>query len=138
MIKAKTSLKVRFAETDAMGVVYHANYLPWCECARLALIEGLCLYYAEITKKGVHLPVVEARVKYRRAARFGDTVEIESAITERPSVKIKIEYKISAGGVLLAEAQTVHVFVNSEGAPIKPPREYAQTLLNPFDENPEE
>ena len=138
MIKAKTSLKVRFAETDAMGVVYHANYLPWCECARLALIEGIGLNYAEMTKKGFHLPVVEVRVKYRRPARFGDTVEIESAIIERPSVKIKIEYKISAGGILLAEAQTVHVFVNSEGAPIKPPREYAQTLLKAFDENPGE
>ena len=91
-----------------------------------------------MTKKGFHLPVVEVRVKYRRPARFGDTVEIESAITERPSVKTKIEYKISAGGVLLAEAQTVHVFVNSEGAPIKPPREYAQTLLKAFDENPGE
>lgn len=47
---------MRFAETDAMGVVYHANYLPWCECARLALIEGIGLNYAEMTKKASTFP----------------------------------------------------------------------------------
>ena len=114
MIKAKTSQKVRFAETDAMGVVYHAK----------------------MSARGFHLPVVEAHVKYRRPAKFGDTVEIESAIVERPGVKIKIEYRITANSVLLAEAQTVHVFVNSEGLPVKPPREYADVLLKAFDENP--
>lgn len=136
MIRARTSQKVRFAETDAMGVVYHANYLPWCECARLALIEGVGLDYAEMSARGFHLPVVEAHIKYRRPARFGDTVEIESAIAERPGVKIKIEYRITANSLLLAEAETVHVFVNPEGLPIKPPREYTDVLLAAFDENP--
>lgn len=137
MIKAKTSQKVRFAKTDAMGVVYHANYLPWCECARIALIESVGLDYAEMSARGFHLPVVEVGVKYRRPAKFGDMVEIESAIVERPGVKIKIEYRITANSVLLAEAQTVHVFVNADGLPIKPPREYADVLLKAFDENPE-
>ena len=137
MIKSRTSLKVRFAETDAMGVVYHANYLPWCECARLELIESIGLNYAQMTQCGFHLPVVEAHLKYRRPAKFGDTINIECSICERPSVKIKVEYKIYANNILLAEAQTIHVFINSSGAPVKPPREYAEVLLKAFDENRE-
>lgn len=132
MIKGSATLKVRFAETDAMGVVYHANYLPWCECSRLALIESIGLDYRQMNERGYHLPVVEAHLKYRRPARFGDTVVVESAIVERPSVKIKVEYKIYANDVLLAEAETVHVFVNTEGAPVKPPREYAEVLLKAY------
>lgn len=135
MIKSRTSLKVRFAETDAMGVVYHANYLPWCECARLELIESIGLSYSQMTQCGFHLPVVEVHLKYRRPAKFGDTIEIESSICERPSVKIKVEYKIYSNGELLAEAQTVHVFINSAGVPIRLPREYADVLLKAFNEN---
>ena len=133
MIKHRTSVDVRFAETDAMGVVYHANYLPWCECARLALIKSVGLDYCEITKAGYHLPVVEAHLNYKSPAKFGDKIEIEAAIVERPSVRIKIEYKISANSLLLATAHTVHVFINSAGAPVKPPPEYAKKLIGAFD-----
>ncbi len=133
MICASTKVNVRFAETDAMGVVYHANYLPWCECARLTLLDSLGANYVELMKKGFHLPVIEVNVKYKSPAKFGDEVEIRAKIVERPSVKIKIEYEILANSTLLASASTTHVFINDSGTPVKPPREFLSILQKAFD-----
>ena len=102
MIEASTKIKVRFAETDAMGIVYHANYLPWCECSRHALLESIGVNYNDLIALGYHLPVVEAHLNYKSPAKFGDEVEVKVKITERPSVKIKIEYELYVGlGVLI-------------------------------------
>lgn len=133
MITSSTAVKVRFAETDAMGVVYHANYLPWCECARLALIESFGVSYADLTERGFHLPVVEAHVNYKFPARFGDEVQIRAKITEKPAVRIRIDYEISANSRLLATAHTIHVFVNSQGVPVKPPADFMKALAEAFD-----
>ncbi len=128
MIEAYTSVRVRFSETDAMGVVYHANYLPWCECARLNLIESIGMDYAKMTLEGINLPVVEAHLSYKHPARFGDTVKIKACIKEPPSVKIKIEYEITRGTLLLAIGYTIHAFVNANGIPIKPPKDVSKKL----------
>ncbi len=133
MICASTTVNVRFAETDAMGVVYHANYLPWCECARLTLLDGLGANYTDLIKLGYHLPVIEAKIKYKFPAKFGDEVEIRAKILERPSVKIKIEYEIITNSKLLASASTTHVFINTAGMPVKPPREFLSILQKAFD-----
>ena len=68
MISSKTQITVRFAETDAMGVVYHANYLPWCECARIDLIEKLGLSYVKLSDSGIHLPVIGFHSRKTRRA----------------------------------------------------------------------
>ncbi len=133
MISSKTQITVRFAETDAMGVVYHANYLPWCECARIDLIEKLGLSYVKLSDSGIHLPVIEACLKYKNPARFGDTVEISASIREKPGVRIKIEYEMRANGKLLLVGHTVHAFVNELGIPIKPPKEFAGVIMKAFD-----
>ena len=133
MINASLNLKVRFAETDAMGVVYHANYLTWCECSRHSLLAAAGLNYNELVAAGYHLPVVEAHLNYLYPAKFGDEVEILVKISERPSVKIKVEYEIRANGRLLVTGYTVHVFVNLEGAPVKPPRDILAKLREEFD-----
>ena len=133
MIYASTTVNVRFAETDAMGIVYHANYLPWCECARLKLLDSLGANYTELMKQGYHLPVVEAKLKYKFPAKFGDEVEIRAKIVDRPSVRIKIEYEICANSKLLVCASTTHVFVNDDGMPVKPPREFLAILQKAFD-----
>lgn len=128
MISASIKEEVRFVETDAMGIVYHANYLPWCECARLRLIESFGVKYTDIVSQGFHLPVISVRVDYKYPARFGDTVEIRAAITQPPTVKIKIDYQITANGRLLAEASTEHVFVDMNGRPVKPPSDFMAAL----------
>ena len=133
MITAVTEVRVRFAETDAMGVVYHANYFPWCECARLNLIETMGLTYKKMIEDGYHLPVVEAHLNYKFPARYDDKVSIKAYIKDRPSLRVKIEYEISANGKLLATGHTVHVFVNKDGAPVKPPKDVLAALLDSYD-----
>ncbi len=132
MIDASVELRVRFAETDAMGVVYHANYLAWCECARLKLVESIGLDYVKMSTEGTHLPVVEAHLNYKRPARFGDVVKVRAILKERPTAKIKIEYEITKGSTLLAVGHTVHVFINNEGFPIKPPKDVSQIFNKAF------
>ncbi len=132
MITGLAKVTVRFAETDAMGVVYHANYLPWFECARLDLISNVGLSYEKLIDEGYHLPVVEAHVNYKYPARFNDSVEIRAAIKERPTVKMKVEYEARCGGKLLVSGHTVHVFVDTAGRPVKPPKEWAQKLSKNF------
>ena len=134
MISATLNIKVRFAETDAMGVVYHANYLTWCECSRHSLLAAAGLNYNEMVAQGYHLPVVEAHINYLYPAKFGDEVQIRVKIAERPSVKIKVEYELYANSRLLATGYTVHVFVNLQGAPVKPPREILAQLRGHFGE----
>ncbi|MBO5254388.1 MAG: acyl-CoA thioesterase [Opitutales bacterium] len=133
MISTSTKIKVRFAETDAMGIVYHANYLAWCECSRHALLESIGVNYNDLIEIGYHLPVVEAHLNYKSPAKFGDEVEVRVKITERPSVKIKIEYEIYRGKTLLVTGYTVHVFINLQGQPVKPPRDFLNSLRIAFD-----
>lgn len=133
MITASAQVRVRFAETDAMGVVYHANYLPWCEVARLALIGSIGLSYKKMNAEGYHLPVVEAHLNYKHPAKFDDLIDIRATIRERPTVKVKIEYEIFAAGKLLATGHTMHVFVNREGLPVRPPKYALDTLVEAFE-----
>lgn len=133
MISASTSINVRFAETDAMGVVYHANYLPWCECARIKLLESFGANYADMYTAGIHLPVVEECLKYKSPTKFGDSVTIVAQIRQKPFARIKVEYEIKVGERIAATGYTVHVFVNNDGHPIKPPRDFMEKLLSFFD-----
>lgn len=128
MILQKTSLKVRFAETDAMGVVYHANYLAWCEAARVEMLESLGMPYEKLTELGFHIPVLEAHLYYKRPAKFGDTVEVRAKICEKPSVRIRIDYEMFCGKNLLLTGHTLHAFVNARGMPIKPPADFMKSL----------
>ncbi len=135
MLEKSTQIRVRFAETDAMGVVYHANYLPWMEAARIELLDSLGLSYKNIIKLGLHIPVLEVHIKYRASAFFDDRVNVRAMIRERPGVKISIDYEISRDGKILSEARTVHAFVDSSGAPVKPPAQIISRLRELFDES---
>ena len=128
MISSTIDLDVRFSETDAMGIVYHANYLPWCECARLKLLESFGVKYTHMIDDGMHLPVVSVHFNYKHPARFGDTVSIKATIAQPPRIKIRVDYEISANGNLLVTGYTEHVFINNSGAPIKPPSNFMNAL----------
>lgn len=133
MITGNAIVRVRFAETDAMGVVYHGNYLPWLECARLDLIGGAGFDYEKLIQAGYHLPVVEVHLNYKYPAKFNEEVEIRAAIKTRPTVKMKVEYELRSKGKILATGYTVHVFVNMQGLPVKPPKEFLDKLAKNFD-----
>ena len=117
MTPIRTTLRVRYAETDQMGVVYYANYFVWCEIGRVEFFRHLGYDYKQMEiDDDCHLPVVESHCRYRAPARYDDEVVIETRVTAARSSVIKFSYRILRLGPdaeqLLAEAETVHVTVN--------------------------
>ncbi len=101
-----TRLRVRYAETDAAGVVYYANYLTYFEVARVELLRALGLPITELEARGVLLPVVEARVRYLRPARLDDLLEVSLAIRSVGPASFVCDYEISRDELLLATGMT--------------------------------
>jgi acyl-CoA thioester hydrolase len=112
----RTHLRVRYAETDRMGVVYHANYLVWMEMGRTNLMRDGGLTYNDLEAMGFMLPVIEARVKYEKSADYDEEVMVESACTEIGATKVRIDYRISraANGELLAWGHTEHATIDAK------------------------
>ena len=92
--ESSTELRVRYAETDQMGVVYHANYLIWCEIARTDLIRTLGASYRELEERGVRLAVSEASVRYIAAARYDDRIRVETRLSRVTSRTMIFDYTI--------------------------------------------
>lgn len=131
MIKSVTEIVVRYAETDMMGLVYHANYLPWLEIGRTQLLRENGLPYKEIEERGLFIPVLEVNLQYKRPARYDDTISIVTRLAEKPLLKIRMEYEVMRGDELLAKGHTLHAFMNREGMPERIP-EYFKTAIAPF------
>ena len=114
-LSSKTSLRVRYAETDQMGIVYHSNYLIWFEVGRSELLRELSLPYTLFEEQGLGLAVVEANCRYRKPTHYDDELVI---VTEMDSISRKTViflYRVYRQETLLAEGKTVHVFINKEG-----------------------
>ncbi len=120
---------MRYAETDQMGVVHHANYLVWFEQARTRLCTATGFHYAEIERLGHRLVVTHAEVDYRNGARYGDTVEVVAWIDRLASRAVRFAYEVRRDGRLLATGATRHVWV--EGATGRPCRT-PEALRRPF------
>jgi acyl-CoA thioester hydrolase len=103
-----THVRVRYAETDAAGVVYHANYLVWMEVARIDWLRELGHPIAAIEARGVVLPVVDVRVRYLRPARLDDLVEVALWVDAVGPATFSFKYEVSRDGLLLATASTRH------------------------------
>ena len=127
MQPVQTRLRVRYAETDQMGVVYYANYLVWMEVARVNHCRALGFEYRDMEKDaGAYLAVTEAHCRYRAPARFDDEVVIESVVSEVRSRTIRFEYAMRRGETdeTLAEGYTLHTVTNREGRMIRLPEAY--------------
>jgi acyl-CoA thioester hydrolase len=116
-----TQVRVRYAETDQMGIVYYANYLVWFEIGRVELLRSLGLAYSQLeTDHECILPVVEATCRYRSPARYDDEILIETRPTLLRGSVIKFGYRILRKApdldepVLLAEGETVHVVCDDQ------------------------
>jgi len=108
-------VKVRYAETDQMGVVYHGNYAQYLEIARLDWLTALDISYKTMEQEGVMLPVFEMNIKFLKPAIFEDELKIEVRLKELPSVKITFEYLIyNQNKELLTQAYTTLVFMDSK------------------------
>ena len=121
MLQATVETRVRFAETDAMGVTYHGNYLPWFEMARVALLDQLGTPYRKLEQEGYLLPVLETGLTYHRPSRFDDRVRITVTLAEKPKARLRLTYRVERDGELLVEGFTVHAFVSREFKAIRPP-----------------
>ena len=121
MKKFITALRVRYQETDQMGVVYYANYLVWFEVARTEYLRGLGISYKELEKNGIFLVVAESNCIYKSPAGYDDLIEIESEITDIKNSSLIFKYLVRRADKLLAEGKTAHVFVNKSGRPTRIP-----------------
>jgi acyl-CoA thioester hydrolase len=125
-----TELRVRYAETDRMGIVYYANYLVWCEVGRVEFMRALGGSYADLDAQGYGLAVAEARVRYLAPARFDDTVRIETILVGVRSRAVSFDYVVSNAetGVRLATAHTALVSIDSGGRPTALPPQFRALL----------
>lgn len=119
----ETEIRVRYQETDNMGVVYYANYLVWFEVARTEYFRALGLIYRKLEDKGIYLMVASATCNYKSPAKYDDIVRIQSWVPEIKNTSLKFEYKLSVGEKLVATGESVHVFVNEAGKPTRIPEE---------------
>lgn len=125
------TVRVRYAETDQMGVVYHANYFVWFEMGRVECLRELGFEYKQMeVMDDCHLPVVEATCRYKAPARYDELLIIETRIVALRSGVVKFAYRLlrSEGFQLLAEAQTTHVVVDGRMQKRTLPDKYATAL----------
>lgn len=117
------SFRVRYAETDQMGVVYHGNYAQYLEMGRVEWLRALGITYKSMEDNGVMLPVISLHIDYKKSALYDDLVTVETSLASRPLVKIAFDYKVfNESGELLATAHTVLAFMDKNtGKPIKCP-----------------
>jgi len=125
-----TELRVRYAETDRMGIVYYANYLVWCEVGRVEFMRALGGSYADLEAQGYGLAVAEATVRYLAPARFDDLVRVETSLVEVRSRAVTFDYAISnvETGARLATAHTALVSIDPTGRPVALPPDFRQRL----------
>jgi acyl-CoA thioester hydrolase len=119
----RTQVRVRYAETDRMGVVYYANYLVWFEVGRTEWLRATGWSYREMESEGVALPVIEAHCEYRQSARYDDEIDILTRASLLSAVRIRFDYDIlrARDQVLTALGYTVHAALDAGGRPCRLP-----------------
>jgi acyl-CoA thioester hydrolase len=110
-------VRVRYAETDQMGVVYHSNYIIWFEVGRVELLRAMGHTYREMEADDIHLPVVEVRCRYKLPAMYDDEIVIRTSLKNVRESLIHFRYEIVRAGEeqVLAEGETVHLVMDGEG-----------------------
>lgn len=130
ILSLETSIRVRYADTDKMGIVYNSVYLVYFEVGRTELMRAHNLPYTEFEKAGYHLPLIEAKVIYKKAAYYDDFLIVNARLdTEKITARLQFDYKIERNGELIAEGYTIHSFMNSTTKrAVKPPEIFLRAL----------
>lgn len=130
MKEHQLEVRVRYSETDQMGVVYHGNYLPYFEIGRVEWLRDKGISYKELEESGIALPIVNININYKKPARYDDLLKVITKLKFSSSVKIAFECKIeNENGELLTTADFILVFVDIKtGRPVAPPPQI-ETLL---------
>jgi acyl-CoA thioester hydrolase len=127
---SQSHVRVRYAETDQMGVAYYANYLVWFEVGRSQYCHDCGFSYRDMEREsGLFMIVAEARCRYKTPARYEDDLVIQTRATEVTRRTLRFSYEIHrADGLLLATGETLHVLINAEGRPSSFPDKYLTML----------
>lgn len=128
----EAQLRVRYAETDQMGVVYHSNYLVWFEVGRVEMLRQLGFTYREMEKQDdTHIAVVDVRCRFKSPAHYDDLITVQTHLINVRESLLHFGYKIARAGdgTVLAEGESVHLVVNSEFKRIHLPKKYLAPFL---------
>jgi len=136
-------VRVRFGETDLMGIVHHGTYISYFEVGRVEYMRRRGLDYHSWTELGIHLPVVEAYVRYRKTARFDELLCVETRLSELARVRVRFDYRLlrtheghdsaetNGDAEVVAEGHTLLACVDRNHVPRRVPAEYEAVLLGP-------
>lgn len=113
-------VRVRYEETDQMGVAYHGNYYTWFEVGRSSFFRSLGYTYAQLEEEGIIMPVIESNCSYKIPAKYDDELLIRTKINQFKGVRLEFEYQVirKRDDELLAKGKTVHAFVNKSLKPV--------------------
>jgi acyl-CoA thioester hydrolase len=129
-VRVETDVEVRYAETDQMGVVHHANYVVWFELARTRLCSQSGFHYADIERLGYLLMVTGVEVRYHRPARYGDVVQVACWCERMASRALRFAYAVHKGDERLVTGATDHIWIESAtGRPCRTP----EAVREPFE-----
>jgi acyl-CoA thioester hydrolase len=125
-----TRVRVRYAETDRMGVVYYANYLVWFEVGRTEWLRATGESYREMERDGVSLPVIEVHCEYRQPARYDDEIDIRTRATLLSPVRVRFDYDIvrASEEIVAATGHTIHAAIDANGRPCRLPVRVVELL----------
>ena len=131
MVAAVSRVRVRYAETDQMGVVYYANYFVWFEIGRTELLRSLGGSYKDLEAEGIFLPVIEAACTYSQASRYDDELDIRTTGKLLSPVRMEFQYEVVrlADQVTTATGRTVHAALNPRGRPCRLPEKVRTALV---------
>ena len=136
MISHKTTIRVRYADTDMMQFVYNGKYLEYFEVGRTELLRHYGLAYSELEKLGYQLPLIEANLKYKSPATYDDELVVEAIVEKINTPKLFIKYNIyrKESDEIIVEGFTEHVFIKADTKkPVRPPKIYIDALSKYFE-----
>jgi acyl-CoA thioester hydrolase len=128
---SETKIRVRYAETDKMGVVYHSNFIVWFEVGRVEMLRQLGFRYRDMEREDdCHIAVAEVRVRYKAPARYDDEIVIRTRLKNARESLLQFTYEIERGddGTLLAEGETTHIVVDSKFEKSTMPQKYVKAF----------
>jgi len=129
-LTSSSTIRVRYAETDQMGVAHHAEYFAWFEVGRTDLLRNCGCTYRDLEADGLHFPVIEARARYLRPAYYDDVLEIRTRLASVSGARVAFDYEVHRGGTEgpLATAFTEHAAVDERGRPRRLPETVRRRL----------
>lgn len=129
MYSIKTSIRVRYAETDQMHGVYNGRYFEYFEVGRADLMRSLSMTYKQFEEAGFLLPLTEAYAKYLKQVRYDDVIEVHAMLKELPKARLRIDYEIFRESEKMTEGFTVHSFIDAKtGRPVRAPKLFLDLL----------